>query len=362
MCIRGLEEQNIMVTIKDIAKLANVSRGTVDRALNNKAGIKAETRENIINIAKALNYEPNEIGKALVLRNKIKLGFILEPISNPFFGEILKGVNESAKELNKKGISTEVYVMNTYEEEEQIELIRKLKKSKVNGLALTAIDSENIRNELDECETNGIKVVTCNTDITHCQRTCFIGTDHEKSARVAAELLGKLVSERGEFLVVIGYRYILAHRQRLKGFEDKIREEYPSIHIRKVIEVEEDDKIALSKTLESLENIPDINGIYIAGNGILGVANAIKMKNKSQLIKVIAYDYASYTVDLVKEGVIDAVICQEPVKQGYFALRILYDLIISGKQPKNEFLATSIDIRLKENIDDIFDNKDFFTL
>ena len=41
-----------MVTIKDIARLANVSRGTVDRALNNKAGIKAETREKIMSIAK----------------------------------------------------------------------------------------------------------------------------------------------------------------------------------------------------------------------------------------------------------------------------------------------------------------------
>lgn len=348
-----------MVTIKDIAKLANVSRGTVDRALNNKAGIKAETRENIINIAKALNYEPNEIGKALVLRNKIKLGFILEPISNPFFGEIMAGVNESAKELKKNGINTEVCVMNSYEEEEQIEMIRKLKKSEINGLALTAIDSERIRYELDECVKNGIKVVTCNTDITQCQRACFIGTDHEKSARVAAELLGKLAGQRGEFIVVIGYRYILAHRQRLKGFEDKIREEYPDIQIKKVIEVEEDDEIALSKTLDALENIPGINGIYIASNGILGVANAIKIKNKSQSIKVIAYDYAPYTVDLVKEGVIDAVICQEPVKQGYLALKILYNLIISGKQPKNEFFATSIDIRLKENIDDIFSKQEF---
>lgn len=343
-----------MVTIKDIARLANVSRGTVDRALNNKAGIKAETREKIMSIAKALDYEPNEIGKALVLRNKIKLGFILEPISNPFFGEIMAGVNESVKELKKNGISVEVCVMNTYEEEEQIDMIRKLRKSGVNGLALTAIDSECIRNELDECVNKGIKVVTCNTDVTQCQRTCFIGTDHEKSARVAAELLAKLLGEKGEVIVVIGYRYILAHSQRLKGFEDKIREEYPNIQIKKVIEVEEDDKIALSKTLESLEDMPGINGIYIAGNGILGVAGAIKIKNKAKIIKVIAYDYAPYTIDLVKEGVIDAVICQEPIKQGYLALKILYDLIISGKQPKNEFLTTSIDIRLKENIDDIF--------
>lgn len=59
-----------MTTIKDIAKMANTSIGTVDRALNNKPGVSAKTRERIMAIAESLDYKPNRLGKALVLRNR----------------------------------------------------------------------------------------------------------------------------------------------------------------------------------------------------------------------------------------------------------------------------------------------------
>ena len=66
------------VTIKEIAALANVSRGTVDKVLNNRPGVKDTTREKVLKIAKQLNYQPNFIGKALVhSRDPIKLGIIL---------------------------------------------------------------------------------------------------------------------------------------------------------------------------------------------------------------------------------------------------------------------------------------------
>ena len=54
------------ITAKEIAALAGVSRGTVDRALKNRPGIKEETKQRILEIAKKYNYKPHIIGKALV--------------------------------------------------------------------------------------------------------------------------------------------------------------------------------------------------------------------------------------------------------------------------------------------------------
>ena len=66
------------VTIKEIAALANVSRGTVDKVLNNRPGVKDSTREKVLKIAAELHYQPNFIGKALVhSNNPIKIGIIL---------------------------------------------------------------------------------------------------------------------------------------------------------------------------------------------------------------------------------------------------------------------------------------------
>jgi len=338
--------------MKEIADLANTSIGTVDRALNNKPGVSAKTRERIMAIAESLDYKPNRLGKALVLRNRnMQLGFIIEPLSNPFFEEIKRGAEQMRDVLNEYGITTYIFCMNTHEEKEMVELLDRMRAMGISGIALNAINSPIVIEKIDQMRESGIKIVTCSTDINQEKRDCFVGFCHEKSARVAAELLAKFNGEAGEFLIAIGYRYIMAHMQRMNGFKAKIKEDYPQIAIAGVLEVEENDEIAFRETLRALESNDRINGIFIAGYGIKGVVKAVEVKNLSRKIHILCYDNAAFVTDYVKKGVIDAVICQDPEKQGYMALKILSELIMGDQVIKSDTYMTSIDIRLKENID-----------
>ena len=89
-----------MATIKQIAEMAGVSRGTVDRVLNNRGSVNANTAARVREIAEKLNYKPNKAGLMLAAQKKnLKIGVILFPDSNPFFSEVLEGVNAKAKEL-----------------------------------------------------------------------------------------------------------------------------------------------------------------------------------------------------------------------------------------------------------------------
>lgn len=340
-----------MVKIKDIARLANTSIGSVDRAINNKPGISAETKQRILSIASMLNYTPNKIGQALVRKNKnVKLGFILGPTKNPYFEDMRQGLEQAKKELSEYGITTYIHAMDFNSEENQILLLGQLKKLGVSGIALNAINSENVRKAIDDLVDSGIKIVTCNTDNNKSKRSCFIGFENEMSGRVAAELLAKFNGEKGRFLVDVGFKYILAHMDRLKGFEEKIAESYPDIEIVKIIESEEDDTKAFEMTLLALNEDPGINGIFEAGFGITGVVNAVKAKNLQQKVKILGYDYTSITERYMKEGVIDAIICQDPLKHGYLPLKILSDLVMEAKEPKHKIYLTGLDIRLRENL------------
>ncbi|MFW2488979.1 LacI family DNA-binding transcriptional regulator [Clostridium chromiireducens] len=86
------------VTIKDIAKIANVSHTTVSRALNNSPYINEETKIKIKALAKELNYVPNYSAKSLVLLKSYVIGVffssISEGTSDTFFHEIVKGINK----------------------------------------------------------------------------------------------------------------------------------------------------------------------------------------------------------------------------------------------------------------------------
>ena len=84
------------VTIKDIARRADVSYATVSRALNNKAGVRESTRRRILQLAEHMSYTPNAIARGLVKKQTQTLGLILPDITNPFYPEVARGIEEGA--------------------------------------------------------------------------------------------------------------------------------------------------------------------------------------------------------------------------------------------------------------------------
>ena len=86
-------------TIKDIARAAKVSPTAVSMALNDRPRIGAKTRQRILQIAKALHYQPNFVARSLVKRQSHTLGVIITSIMNPFYPELAKGIEDKAAEL-----------------------------------------------------------------------------------------------------------------------------------------------------------------------------------------------------------------------------------------------------------------------
>lgn len=88
------------VTLQQIAEAAGVSRGTVDRALNNRGKIRPEVEERILRIAKEMGYQPSLAGRALVMsRRPMKTGVILQLAVTPFMQQVAEGVEAAKKEV-----------------------------------------------------------------------------------------------------------------------------------------------------------------------------------------------------------------------------------------------------------------------
>ncbi|HHU51167.1 MAG TPA: LacI family transcriptional regulator [Firmicutes bacterium] len=121
-----------MVTIKDIAKKVGVSPSVVSRALNNKYGVKAETRERIVRTAKEMGYRPNILAQGLVTRKTNTIGVVMADISEPFFSQLIKGMNLVADETGY----TLIYY-NSYESlVERSALEHMIKAQRVDGLII----------------------------------------------------------------------------------------------------------------------------------------------------------------------------------------------------------------------------------
>ena len=133
------EVRNSMeVTIKDIARKANVSYATVSRALNNKRGVRESTRHRVLALAAEMSYTPNAIARGLVKKQTQTLGLIIPDITNPFYPEVARGIEDGAAD---QGFS--IFLCNTnWEREREVDYLRLLAEKRVDGIILAPIDNE----------------------------------------------------------------------------------------------------------------------------------------------------------------------------------------------------------------------------
>ena len=192
------------VTIKQIAELANVSRGTVDKVLNHRPGVKAETKTKVLQIAKELNYQPNFLGKALVQsKAPTKLGIILTPDYNPYIQALLRGINQAKEEFAPFNLDISVKMLVTLEPAELVNLLTDMSTDSYDGIAVFPIDDEQVKTKINQLAEQGIIIVTFNSKIEGIHDLCFLGQDHVQGGAAAAGLMGRLLPCGGEIGVII---------------------------------------------------------------------------------------------------------------------------------------------------------------
>ncbi len=339
-----------MATIKEIAALAGVSRGTVDRVLNNRGSVKPETEEKIREIAKALDYKPNKAGLVLAAqKKKLKLGVILPSPENIFFIDVEEGLREKAEELS--GYNCTVLVKHfAYGVEEQLKAIDVLMSEKVSGIALVPYNDERIRAKIDQLHQDGIPVVTLNTDIEGSKRIAYVGSHYSKSGRTAAGLMNLMTHGPLHIGIITGSPNILCHTERITGFTESLAQIGRNFTITAIIENHDDEFESYEKTTELLKNHPEINALFFAAGGVYGGCRAVTSLGLAGKIRIISFDNERPTKEQVEKGVIAATICQQPRLQGSKPLDILFTYLTEGLLPEKEYHYVDVDIRIRENI------------
>lgn len=339
-----------MATIKEIAALAGVSRGTVDRVLNDRGCVNPNTAKKVKEIAKALDYRPNKAGLVLAASKKrIKLGVILFSAENPFFSDVLDGINQKAGELAEYNCSVLIKQIPIHTDA-QLKAIDELVAAKVSGIALAPCNDNRIRTRINELYEQGIPVVTLNTDIENSKRIAYVGSHYTKSGATAAGLLRLMTNGEVFIGILTGSSDILCHTERIAGFSNTLAPYAEHIHIVSVTETHDDEIESYEKTTRLLKEHPEINALYFAAGGVYGGCRAVSSLELAHRLKIIAYDKAETTEEFLRNGILSAVICQQPHIQGKKPLDILFSYLTTGELPQQEYHYTAVDIRILENI------------
>jgi len=181
------------ITIKDIARIANVSHTTVSRALNNKSRINSETKVRILSIANELNYRPNFIARGLVMKRTKTLGLVITTIANPFYNELAQGIEATAS-----GLGYNIIFCSTHSdlsaEKQYIEMLR---SKGVDGIIFSSahMDDPNIVALAEEA----FPIVLVNRRTYHPlvkEKVDYVGVDNILGGFLAIEHLIRLGHRR----------------------------------------------------------------------------------------------------------------------------------------------------------------------
>lgn len=339
------------VTIQDIAEKAGVSRGTVDRALNDRGRINQEVAERIKRIADEMGYVHKARKKQSAAGRKRKIGVVTQLAGAGFMQEISRGIQMAKKELEDLGIQVLVEERTSVDETEQLESIEELLRQGIDGLAIMPVDSERIRAKLNwMIQEKNIPVVTFNSDIVGTKRCCFVGMDNRQSGRTAAGLFKMMMKETGKILVITGYFSSLLNNSRVDGFVEEIKKIAPKLEIAGV-QGSFNDAEEVERIVENaMMNISGINGIFIVSGGQEGIEKAFQKLGIEQRPHVVLYDQTPENEKLLRKDTADFLIDQNGFEQGYRPLRILSDMLLNGEMPGTEYLYTGIDIKTKYNL------------
>ncbi len=345
------------IRIKDIALLAGVSTGTVDRVLHNRGNVSEKAKIKVLKALETMDYSPNILASSLAYNKNWRIAVLMpNEIKDPFWNQPKEGILRAFKALKDYGVSIDFYHFHENDIEDFTANSKNILDNNYNAVIIAPIFLNQSLNFLNKCEEKNIPYVEFNTclDLDAPNLLCYVGQDSYHSGTLGAKLLAFGLSP-GEQVMICHLEELVYNSQHLIDKENGFKE-YFSNHPSLEIEVftghyaNPYDHEGLANFFEeTLKKAPNIKGIFITTSRVFHAINALKKINRGNL-KMVGFDLIEENLKYLESENIDFLINQNPHKQGYLALLNVFNFLARKMTPaKLQFLP--LDVVMKENVD-----------
>lgn len=249
-----------MATIRDVAKLAEVSVSTVSRVLNKNGYVNKETEQKVLQAIELLQYEPSAVARGLAGKKTRTMALILPDITNPFFPELARAVEDVARTYGY----TVILCNSDDQGEKEKSYIEVLKKKYIDGILFA---SNTIgEDDLKRLKAKDIPLVVLDRAPSHlaCSVVC---SNNVEGAKMAVQHLLQMGCRKVGH--IYGPQDLITAKERLIGYEDTVRnfEWYtPSLMVPGFFHMDGGQQAVTGL----LDRHPDVDGIFV-GNDLMAV-------------------------------------------------------------------------------------------
>ncbi len=343
------DTQNIRIV--DIAKMAGVSIGTVDRVLHNRGRVSEENRKKIEAILTQVNYKPNMMARSLVSKRIYHLAVIIPQfVTGEYWAQISSGIDHALTDFRQYHIEAEKFYFDQFDEYSLRKLLDNINLDKVDGVLVAPLFAAAVLDFSKVLDDRNIPYVFIDTDVEQGKRMAFIGTSAIAGGRIVAKLLSKNIKINDDILMAriahSGVESAQAQSRRhgfleyLKEYEFQGNTYEVDLYLKDAKQNKQimDDILSLHKNIKAI--VIFNSKAYIPGN-------YLEEKGRKDIC-LVGYDLVEQNERLLQNGTIEALLAQHPYLQGYEGIRLLYNKLIFEKDP-GEIIGFPLEILVKEN-------------
>jgi LacI family transcriptional regulator len=358
------------VTQQEIADALDLSLITVHRALSGTGYVSEKLRERILRYSNKVHYVPHRASRVLV-RNKVrKIAVFSSALPHYFWADIRTGISIAAAQIQDFQYQVNYKTIADWNTRQYL---ARLKKEIDDGLEAVGLVNQwifDMKTIISTIERHGIPYVTLNVDAPNTKRLCYIGPDYRAGGRLAAEYIGKsLMYRKNPRVLVITTREDVPRDSDAPDINHLRYEAFLSVIQKRF------DRVAhsvgyLTTDMRSREvgtQIEDllssraarVDAIYFIPAHNMQFLQAVENARLGSMVTVL-HDLDSSANQYLEKDLLTAVIYQNPILQGYYAVKILEHILESGHQLKLPHLTITHSILLNEN-KELNRNHNFFT-
>lgn len=348
------------IRLVDIAKMAGVSVGTVDRVIHDRGRVSEENRKKVQAILEVVNYQPNLMARSLASKKQYHFVAITPSFTQGEYWEaISKGIDQAASEMESYNITITKLFFDQYNNKTFDDIIRNILDEKVDGVLIATLFTDSVIRLSQELDRHDIPYVYVDSNIKDQHQLAYFGTDSYDAGLIAARLLTDRLAADSDILMA---RFIHSGKNdsnqgknRREGFRHYLNEIGFAGNLHEVELKIKDSVYNFAKLDELFANHMAIKGAIIFNSTCYILGDYLKAR-QIKSVRLVGYDLIERNTQLLSENVITALIAQRPEQQGYDAIKSLCNYWLFKQNPERVNLMP-IDILLKENLKYYLNNK-----
>lgn len=341
------------IRIKDIAEIAKVSMGTVDRVIHNRGEVSPHTRERIQKLLMEFDYKPDIAARSLALKRDIHLAVIMPKVvkDHTFWELPQRGIRRALKIQDHDHVTLHHFNFDQMNREEFMGIVEQFPYDTVEGVLFAPVFREESTRFLHYCSEKHLPVILFNSFLDTPSVKSYVGQDAFQSGFVAARLMDYGLEQGGDVAIVNmsarkdHYAHIVEREKGFRAYFENTRDR--TTHIIG-IDLHGADDIMLKEKLTETCAYHEICGIFVTNSRVHKVAHYLDESGKDQ-VRLVGYDLLPENIRFLKQGRIDFLISQKPEEQAFMGLSSLYNLVVFKREPEaKQWLP--IDIITRENL------------